>query len=116
MNKTSLNEKLSSKQLIEDLKSYVDVDNEIFHNLKNKINRNDEFFEKSDVIKRLNYSINSTNIIFHNLKNQIEYEYEFFEENIREVNQLIEKGRYHYAMNILDYLDEFIFSLRKNIY
>ena len=27
-----------------------------------------------------------------------------------------EKGHYHYATKLLDYLDEFIRSLRKNIY
>ncbi|MCL2040366.1 MAG: hypothetical protein FWG85_08085 [Bacteroidetes bacterium] len=107
-------ETVSKKQLLEDLNSYVSIDNKLFYNVKNKTNYT--LIEKSDVIQRLNHSIICNNIIFHNLKNEIEYEYEFFEENIKEINKLVEKGNYQYALKLLDYLDEFIHSLRKNIY
>ena len=115
-NTETSNETITNRKLIRKLNNYINIDDNVIFNLKTKTQIDNTLIEKADIIQRLNHSIICNNIIFHNLKNEIESEYEFFEENVKEVNNLIKKGHFHYAAKLLDYLDEFIRSLRKNIY
>jgi len=74
---------------------------------------NDNF---SALISRFNLCKNNSYKIFDILKQELEIKYEIIEQSTEEISKLIRTAQYKKAIIQLEFLEEFVFSLRRNVY
>jgi len=71
---------------------------------------------KEELLNRLNSCKYNSYKVFDVLKQEIEIKYEIIEQTAEDISKLIKIGEYNKAFAQLRYLEDLIFSMRKNAY